>query len=129
MFGENITIEGMIESDLYIGDIFQIGNAKIQISQPRQPCYKLGIRFNSQKIIKEYISSPYPGTYVRVLENGNVKSGDEMKLIQRSNIPVNVVELFNLIYHATADNRPIVTELLQEELIPEDCKRALRKKL
>lgn len=129
MFGENISIEGMDEANLYVGDVFQIGEAKIQISQPRQPCYKLGIRFNTPKIIKEFINSPYPGAYVRVIENGNVNIGDGMKLIERSNIQVNLAELFSLIYHGKVEHSSKIKELLQEELIAEDCKKALRKKL
>jgi MOSC domain-containing protein YiiM len=128
MFGENITIEGFNESNVHVGDIFQIGTAKIQISQPRQPCYKLGIRFNTQKIIKDYINSPYPGTYARVIEAGDVIVEDEMKLIERSSIQLNLTDLFKLIYHGTHEDHHIIKELLDEDLIPADCKEALRKK-
>ena len=56
MFGENITIEGLNEKTVYIGDIYRIGGATVKVTQPRQPCFKLGVRFSDQKIIKQFIN-------------------------------------------------------------------------
>ena len=73
MFGENITIEGLDENNVKIGDIYKVGEALLQVSQPRQPCYKLGIKFGSQKVLKEFIAFAHPGVYVRVIQPGTVK--------------------------------------------------------
>ncbi|MCL4856573.1 MAG: MOSC domain-containing protein, partial [Flavobacteriales bacterium] len=93
MFGENITVENIDESTLRIGDTFEIGEAIIQITQPRQPCYKMGIKFNNQKVVNEFRLSNFPGIYVRVLKEGNVKTNDELKLIDRDNASPIVLEV------------------------------------
>ncbi len=61
LFGENLTVEGLDEGKTLIGSIYQIGEAKVQVSQPRLPCYKLGIRMESSKAVKAFLNSPYPG--------------------------------------------------------------------
>ena len=87
MFGENISVEGLNEKELYIGDTLKIGEAIIQVSEPRMPCYKLGYRFGTQKMIKEFTQSTFCGVYTRVLQEGFVKPDDELILIdKKSNI-------------------------------------------
>jgi MOSC domain-containing protein YiiM len=82
LFGENITIEGLDEGELSAGDVLQIGTARVQVAQPRQPCYKLGIRFGTQEIVDAFRYSEYPGIYVRVIEGGEVQAGDQVRIIQ-----------------------------------------------
>ncbi len=65
MFGENLTIEGLNEAEIRIGDIFKIGNALIQVSQPREPCYKLGVRFGTQEILRQFIDHGFPSNFGR----------------------------------------------------------------
>ncbi|MGB5459518.1 MAG: MOSC domain-containing protein, partial [Eudoraea sp.] len=67
MFGENLSVTEMDETQIRIGDIYKIGSALVQISQPREPCFKLGVRFGNQQILKEFIEYGFPGTYVKVL--------------------------------------------------------------
>ena len=98
MFGENITLSGMDESKIRIGDVYKIGSAIVQVSQPRQPCYKLGIKFGNQKIVKEFCAAPYPGIYVRVLQEGLVNKEDVFELNQTSLNSMTVLEVFQLIY-------------------------------
>lgn len=81
MFGENITIEGLDETKLFIGSQYKIGDAIVEITSPREPCFKLGIRFNNQQIIKQFIKVPYCGSYVKVLQEGKVTNGDLVVLI------------------------------------------------
>ncbi len=97
MFGENITIAGMDESNLRIGSKYQLGEAIVAISQPRQPCYKLGIKFGSQSILRDFILFGHPGTYVRILKTGEVKKGDRLELIEQSN-KNSIQETFTLMY-------------------------------
>lgn len=103
MFGENLTIEGLDESQIKLGDIYQLGKAKIQIAKPREPCYKLGVRFGTQKMLKEFLAAPYPGTYLRVLEEGAVTVGDELKLLERNENHVTTLEVYQLLYGKSAD--------------------------
>ena len=95
MFGENLTISDMNESEIRIGDIYKIGEALVQVSQPREPCYKLGIRFKNQQIIKQFIDHGYSGTYVRILEEGYVKANDEIELIEQSKNILSVKQILS----------------------------------
>lgn len=81
MFGENITVSGLDESQVMIGSQYQIGEVIVEVSEPRQPCYKLGVRFGTQKILKQFIAADKPGVYVRVLQSGLVRPEDEMVLL------------------------------------------------
>lgn len=98
MFGENITVSDMDEANLKIGSIYQLGEALVSISQPRQPCYKLGVKFGNQKVLKEFIQYEHPGTYVRILTPGVVKKGDSFELVEQSD-KVSIQEVFSFIYH------------------------------
>jgi len=75
-FGENFTVEGMLEDDVYIGDIFRVGSALVEVIQPRQPCYKLGIKMGDARFPKRFLASGRSGFYLRVLEEGEVGAGD-----------------------------------------------------
>jgi MOSC domain-containing protein YiiM len=80
-FGENLTVEGMREETVHIGDIFRIGSALLEVTQPRIPCYKLGLRMGSAQFPKKFLSSNRTGYYVRVLEEGDVGVGDSIERI------------------------------------------------
>jgi len=122
MFGENLTIEGMNESLIRIGDCYKIGTALVQVSQPREPCYKLGIRFNNQEILKQFIDHGYPGTYVRILEEGEVATGDALVLIETSENPLTVKQFYELLYAKEKD--PQLVQLAVENLSLPQYKRA-----
>ncbi|UWX54039.1 MOSC domain-containing protein [Maribacter litopenaei] len=98
MFGENLTITGLDESKIRVGSIYKLGNALVQVSQPREPCYKLGIRFGTQQILKEFIDQNHPGTYVKITEEGEVSVGDELQLIQLSENTLTVQEFYQLMF-------------------------------
>ncbi|MBD3638327.1 MAG: MOSC domain-containing protein [Crocinitomicaceae bacterium] len=129
MFGENITVEGLNDALLHIGDIYQLGESRIQIAQPRQPCFKLGIKFGTQKVLKEFIQAPYPGAYVRVLDSGSVKTGDTLKLISKHPSEINLLEVYRLIYHSDQSDVNKITKLIQEEVLPNEMKEGLKKRL
>ena len=128
MFGENLTVKGLDESVIRVGDVYRIGTALVRISQPREPCYKLGIRFNDQTIVKRYIDHGFSGTYVRVLEEGTVKKGDKMVLIERSANPLTVKQLFELIM-ARKKDRKILEIALANNAVPEYKRERLKKYL
>jgi MOSC domain-containing protein YiiM len=126
MFGENLTIQGLDESQIRIGSIYRLGTALVQITQPREPCYKLGIRFKDQNMIKQFIDQGFPGTYVRVLENGTVKTGDSMELSKASETPLTVQEFYKLLYAKTKDSH-VLRLALQNEAIPNSKREKLKK--
>ncbi|WP_406683392.1 MOSC domain-containing protein [Seonamhaeicola sp. MEBiC1930] len=98
MFGENITVSGLNENEIFIGDIYKVGNALVQVTQPREPCFKLGYKFGNQNVLKQFIAHGFPGTYVRIIEEGYVKSGDEFKLVERPEKSLTTAQLFKLLF-------------------------------
>lgn len=125
MFGENLTVEGLDESKIRIGDVFKLGTALIQISQPRQPCYKLGIRVNSQEILGEFVSHGHPGIYIRVLEEGAVKTGDRFELVEASKNELTIKQYFEFLYQRTKDPKTLDLAL-RNTALPEEHLENLR---
>jgi MOSC domain-containing protein YiiM len=128
MFGENLTIEGLNESKIRIGDIYSMGSSLVQISQPREPCYKLGIRFGTQDIIKQYIDYGNPGTYVRILEQGHVKNGDSLELTEQSKNPLTVQQFYKLLY-AKEKHVHLVNLAIDNAALPDYKRERLKKYL
>ena len=128
MFGENLTIKGLNEADIRIGDIFKIGNALVQVSQPREPCYKLGIRFGNQEILRQFIDHGFPGTYVRILEEGEVQRSDELILVEKSENPLSVKQFYELIF-AKEKDLEIVKLAINNPSLPEYKRARLEKYL
>ena len=127
-FGENITIDKLSENEIFIGDIFKIGDAIIQVSQPRFPCFKLGIVFNNHEIIKQFLNSPFSGFYFRVLKKGSVKKNDSMVLIEKATNSMTVAEIFS-IYTINKGNNPFIEKALSLEFLAKKCKLSLRKRM
>src|ERR1035437_3787671 len=90
MFGENFTLDSFVEDSVNLGDRYSIGSAEVVETQPRQPCYKLGIRFGADDMVKRFFASRRMGFYVAVTREGEVGAGDEMRLIHsdRNGVPV-----------------------------------------
>ncbi len=128
MFGENLTVEGLDETKIYIGDIYRIGSALVQVSQPREPCYKLGIRFGSQEILKQYIDHGRPGTYVRVLESGEITENTPLILVEKSENQLTVQQFFNLLY-AKQKDLTLVKLAVENKALPEYKRERFRKYL
>ena len=105
MFGENLTVEGFDERKVYLGDIYRIGEALVQVSQYREPCYKLGHKFGTQKILKQFVQHGFGGTYLSILEEGIVDIGDEFELVKRLEISLTVEELFRVVFAKEKDQR------------------------
>ena len=118
MFGENFTAAGLLESELNIGDKFQVGSAIVMVTEPRLPCYKLGIKFGRTDIVKRFLASQRTGFYFAVLREGDVGAADRIELIERTQGGVNIkqiVQLYTREKHSTALlRRAIATEPLPE---------------
>jgi MOSC domain-containing protein YiiM len=95
-FGENFTTEGLLEENTYIGDRFRVGSAAVAVTQPRMPCYKLGIRFGRNDIIKRFLASRRTGFYFSVVEEGAVRAGDAVELLAREENRVSVMDIVQL---------------------------------
>ena len=95
-FGENFTTEGLIEDAVNIGDQFQIGPAKVIATQPRMPCYKLGVKFGRMDIIRRFLASGRPGIYFKVLQEGEVEAGDSIELVSRDENNITVKDIVRL---------------------------------
>jgi MOSC domain-containing protein YiiM len=96
MFGENFTTEGLLEDAVNVGDQFQIGSAMLVATQPRMPCYKLGVRFGRMDVIRRFMTSGRPGIYFKILKEGEVKTGDKIKNIKRDKNNVTVKDIVSL---------------------------------
>lgn len=126
MFGENLTIDGLDESIIRVGDIYKVGSALVQISQPREPCYKLGIRFGTQKILRQFIDRNYPGTYVKILEEGEVQKGDEVQLVEQSKNTLTVQQFYELMF-TKEKSKEILGLFMSNESVPQYKKERYKK--
>ncbi len=126
IFGENLTITGLNEADINIGDVYKIGEAVVQVTQPRQPCFKLEFRFNSAEIVGQFINSGFPGVYVRVLEKGFVKPGNTMVLLEKKDA-VSVQKTFELLYTGQFQ-KEVVFKAVNDPFIAASCRNDLLKR-
>ncbi len=117
-FGENLTVEGMLEKEINIGDRFRIGTAEVMVTEPRMPCYKLGIRLGRDDIIKRFLQSARTGFYFAVLREGEVGAGDSIELLSRDQASVAVTDIWRL-YAKERDNLELLQRALQAKALPE----------
>ncbi|MCG6186893.1 MOSC domain-containing protein [Maribellus maritimus] len=128
MFGENLTVEGLHEAKINIGDTFKIGEVVVQATQPRQPCYKLGIRFGTQKMVKQFIDSGFAGVYVRVLQKGEVKAGDEVVLIEKKD-SLSILKVYQLLYASEFEKeKENFEKAINDTFLAESCRNDLLKR-
>jgi MOSC domain-containing protein YiiM len=111
--GENLTVSGLTESDICVGDVHQAGSALLQVCQPRQPCFKFALRHNNKYLPKAMVRSGFSGWYYRVLRVGELEAGDKLILQDRPNPDFPFTRLVEIIYHgkATRDEIRRMTEL------------------
>lgn len=128
MFGENLTISDLDESKIMVGDIYKIGQTMIQVTQPREPCFKFGVKFGTQKVLKQFIDYGYPGTYVRVLNEGFVNVNDSLELLTRSEPSLSVKDLFDLLF-LKSKNKELLKIAISSESLPERKRQKLSKLL
>src|SRR6266404_2473121 len=131
MFGENLTADGLLEDSVHIGDRFSIGSAEVIVTQPRLPCYKLGVRFQSDDMVKRFLASGRTGFYLAVTREGEVGAGDEIKIVARDPNAVLVTEITRL-YIAKRygeDDLTVVRRALRLALLPESWKEYFRERL
>jgi MOSC domain-containing protein YiiM len=96
-FGENLTTAGLFEDRVFIGDEFRVGTARLVVTQPRLPCYKLGIRFDDPSMVKTFLDSGWPGIYFAVLAEGAVGPGDSVERLHTDERRITVKDMLALI--------------------------------
>ena len=128
VFGENFTTTGLLEETFRIGDRLRIGTAEFVVTQPRMPCFKLGIRFNRSDMVKRFLQSGRTGFYFAVLKEGEVAAGDSIELLEKDehNIPVaDVVDL----YRGDATNQELLRRVSELPSLPKSWRDYFRTRL
>jgi MOSC domain-containing protein YiiM len=125
-FGENFTTEGLVEDEVHIGDRFRIGEAEVLVTQPRMPCFKLGIRFGDPEMVNRFLESRRSGFYLAVLREGRVEAGDAVELLGRDPNLVTVDEVNRLFLGEQDDDA--LARALQVEALPDGWKVHFRGK-
>ena len=125
MFGENLTTEGLLEDAVYIGDRFRVGEAELMVTEPRMPCYKLGIKFGRADIIKRFLASRRSGFYFAVTREGMVSAGDALELIGREQQDISVADITRL-YAFEKDDVKALRRAIEVEALPENWKGYFR---
>ena len=128
MFGENFTTTGLLETQINIGDTFRVGSAEVMVTQPRMPCYKLGIRFGRSDIIKRFLASERSGFYLGVLKEGEVGTGDEFDPVKRDANDIRVNDITRL-YTSQKRNAELLRRAIDVEALPESWRDYFRDRL
>jgi MOSC domain-containing protein YiiM len=115
-FGENLTTEGLLESQIFIGDEFQAGSAIIRVTQPRLPCYKLGIKFGRADVIKTFMKSSRSGIYFAVVEEGVLGVGDEIKYLRSDEHGIKVEDIAKLFAGGEKRDLDFIRRALKSQL-------------
>lgn len=127
-FGENLTVEGIEEKKVCIGDIYQMGQALIQVSEPRKPCYIIARTHGIDDFPARVMEIGYTGFYLRVLREGEVAPGDMMELIERHTDHVTVDEVNEVRYHDSA-NQELLKKIVETEPLADGLRMSLQKRL
>ena len=131
IFGENFTTDGLLEDSIHLGDQFSIGSAKVIVTQPRLPCYKLGVRFQADDMVKRFLASGRTGFYFAVTREGEVGADDEIKLIARdpNGVPVSEITRLYIAKRYADDDVTWVRRALRVAALPESWKEYFRERL
>ncbi|MFK7795796.1 MAG: MOSC domain-containing protein [Gammaproteobacteria bacterium] len=127
-FGENFTISGLLENDVCIGDIYQVGSCIVEVSQPRQPCWKLARKFNQAKLPFWVQQTGKTGWYLRVLQEGKVQSSDIFTLSKRSNPSWSIIQANQLMY-TPGQSKQSLESILRCEQLSNSWKKTFEKRL
>ena len=130
MFGENFTTEGVLENAVNLGDRFRVGSAEVVVTQPRLPCYKLGIRFGADDMVKRFLASGRTGFYLRVDREGETGAADELVSTGRDAIAVPLPAIVNLYVTKRygAEELKLIGRVMRVEAVPDAWKDFFRKR-
>ena len=128
LVGENLTIDDFNEREIYIGDELMIGDCVFQISQPRIPCYKIGIKMNSRDFPKKFSQSGLLGSYMRVLETGKISKNDDVKHIRKESNSLSIYEVSEILFKDVG-NIDKMKHALDLKYLTEEIKERFRERL
>jgi len=128
MFGENFTTEGLFEDAVNVGDRFRVGEAELMVTEPRLPCYKLGIKFGRPDIIRKFLQSRRTGFYFAVLKEGAVKAGDKIDLIRRDGNDVAISDITRL-YAFERDDLATLRRAVKLEALSESWREYFQRRI
>lgn len=131
IFGENFTTDGMLEDSVQLGDRFSVGSAEVVVTQPRLPCYKLGIRFQADDMVKRFLASGRSGFYLAVTREGEVGAGDGIQAIARdpNGVPVSEITRLYVAKSYAAKDVASLRRALRVTAFPESWKEYFRERL
>ncbi len=127
-FGENFTTEGLLEDEVCIGDRYRVGTAELVVTQPRMPCYKLGIRFGHPDMVKRFHHSGRNGFYLAVEREGEVGAGDAVERIARGERQLTVADVV-MLYATDSANQPLLKSASEHPSLPAAWREYFRKRL
>src|SRR6266536_5426981 len=128
MFGENLTIKGLLDESVHIGDRFQVGTAHLMVTQPRLPCYKLGLKFGRDDILKRFLQSGLTGFYFEVLKEGEVAACDPIGLLPRDEHQVKVADITRLC-RQDEHNLDLLRRVVAVKALPEEWRDYFQERL
>jgi MOSC domain-containing protein YiiM len=131
IFGENFTTEGLLEDSIHLGDQFSVGSAEVIVTQPRLPCYKLGVRFQSDYMVRRFLASGRTGFYFAVTQEGDVGAGDEIAVIARdpNHVPVSEVTRLYIAKSYGQDEVSSIQRASRVKALPESWKAYFQQRL
>jgi MOSC domain-containing protein YiiM len=127
-FGENFTSEGILEDEIKIGDRVRVGSVEFMVTQPRMPCFKLGIRFNRRDMVKRFLASKRSGLYLAVIREGEVENGDAIEFTEKQETGVTITDIVNL-YSVDSHNQELLRRATEVPALPQSWKDYFRKRL
>ena len=127
-FGENFTSEGILEDQVTIGDRLRVGSAEFMVTQPRMPCFKLGIRFNRRDMVKRFLESKRTGFYLSVIREGEVEKGDAIEFTEKQKSGVTITDIVNL-YTIDSENQELLRRATELAALPQSWKDYFRERL
>jgi MOSC domain-containing protein YiiM len=125
-FGENLTTSGLVEDDVFVGDRFRIGSAAFEVTQPRVPCYKLGIKFEDLGMVKRFLHSRRTGFYLKVVEEGELTAADKIERTARGSISIS--DVLRAAYDNPADPA-LIRRAAAADGMPENWRAEFRQRL
>jgi MOSC domain-containing protein YiiM len=128
VFGENFTSEGILEDQVTIGDRLRVGSAEFMVTQPRMPCFKLGIRFNRRDMVKRFLESRRSGFYLSVTREGEVENGNAIEFTEKQKTGVTITDIVNL-YTIDSENQGLLRRATELAALPQSWKDYFRKRL
>jgi len=127
-FGENFTTEGLLETNVCMGDQYRVGSAVVSVTTPRLPCFKLAAKFQREDMIKRFLDSGYSGFYFSVVEEGEVGAGDEFQFL-RGEVPSLTIAEFNHLYTSPAPDLESLKRAVEVKSLPESWRERFQARM